>query len=177
MKRKITVLLAGVAIVASVFCMGCSDDKKEEKEKTTEVTQQVLIDWDSIIEKLRNAELKDLYVDFDLMEEEIELYDYASFYNVPPAEEKLLEGTYKEGEYELCITYGVIEKERGVFCDEAMYEISLFDYSTKEHYRGVYTVDKEVIYEEGTWFIDDKEESRQIIDKIDELNNIMGIDN
>ena len=168
MKRNKVILLVCIVVV---LCVCCS--QRQEKDVTFESKQPVLIDWHGITEKLKVANLKDLYIDMDEMETDINDFGCVFFSNYNPA----VANSFMEVEYQVLISYGLIEKKDGSTYDEAMYEIIFTDNSSDQYYACVYSAGKELIYEEGSWFVDNEEKEQIITKYIDDLNLIMGVVN
>lgn len=174
MKTKKNSLTKAIALVLIILCFGtvaltgCA--KSDDSADGVDVAQMYIdknkelgIDWDGIIANLKKVDMADsgFYLDKEKFEEDIKEFYTVTFTNYDPA----VENSFKEVDNQITISYGISTKnefayETPEFYDEPVVEVDILSNSSGKNYLAVYSEDKELLYEEGEWFLDtDKKET------------------
>lgn len=135
------------------------------------------IDWDGIIANLKafNMENSSLYLDKENLEEEAKEFYTVTFTNYDPA----VKNSFKEVDNQITISYGIGTKNEFAYetpelYDEPVVEFYILSNSSDEYYSAVYNEDKELLSEDGEWFLD-TDKSETISDYLDDCLEVMGI--
>lgn len=166
MKCKKNGVMKTMVMVLAILCVlsmaGCAQEKEPPKIYE-DASENLEVDWDAVTENLRNADLSGtgFYLDEAGFEEEIREFSSVTFTNYEPA----VPHSFKDVENQIMVLYGLVSKneyadEAPEFYDGAVFEIYIFNNATREYYDGVYSADKKLLSEDGTWILDaDKEET------------------
>lgn len=139
--------------------------------------KELCIDWDGIIANLKafNMENSSLYLDKENLEEDVKEFYTVTFTNYDPA----VKNSFKEVDNQITISYGIGIKnefayETPEFYDEPVVEFYILSNSSDEYYSAVYNEDKELLSEDGEWFLD-TDKSETISDYLDDCLEAMSI--
>lgn len=172
MKKKILLIIISMMAFETLFT-GCGkEDNQFEIPPISyeDKSQKLSIDWNQIVQSVKEAKFDNLYVNQDELESDIHDFGYISFMNYDP----LVDNSFKSVEYQVGISYGVITKEDGSTYDEAVYEFMFLDNHSDNYYVCVYTGNKEKLSSEGEWFLETNCDEA-ISGYIDELNQAMNL--
>lgn len=174
MKTKKNILAKAIALAMVILCFGtvaltgCA--KSDDNANSVDVTQMYIdkneelgIDWNGIIANLKEVDMEDsgFYLDKESLEEDVKEFYMVTFTNYDPT----VENSFKLVDNQIMISYGIGTKnefayETPEFYDEPVVEFYIFNNSSDEYYSAVYNEDKELLSEDGEWFLDtDKEET------------------
>lgn len=168
MKTKKNSLTKAIALVLIILCFGtivltgCS--KTDGSGSSVDVTQMYIdknkelgIDWDGIIANLKAFNMEDsgFYLDKENLEEEAKEFYTVTFTNYDPT----VENSFKEVDNQITISYGISTKnefayETPEFYDKPVVEVDILSNSSGKYYSAVYNEDKELLTEDGEWFLD-----------------------
>lgn len=180
MKCKKNGVMKTMVMVLAMLCVlsmaGCAQEK-EPPAFYAEPYEKLGVDWDAITARLKKADLSGtgFYLDEAYFEEEIREFSSVTFTNYDPA----VSNSFKTVENQITVTYGLVSKneyadEAPEFYDGAVFEVYIFNNATRDYYDGVYSGDKELLAEDGTWLLDaDKQET--ISAYIDICTGAMGV--
>lgn len=172
MKTKKNSLTKAIALVLIILCFGtvaltgCA--KSDDIADGVDVTQMYIdknkelgIDWNGIIANLKEVDMENFYLDKENLEEDAKEFYSITFTNYDPT----VENSFKEVENQITISYGISTKnefayETPEFYDEPVVEVDILSNSSGKYYSAVYNEDKELLSEDGEWFLDtDKDET------------------
>lgn len=174
MKTKKNSLTKAIALVLIILCFGtvvltgCA--KNNDNADSADVTQMYIdknkergIDWDDVIANLKKHDNSGsgLYVDKENLEENAKEFYTVTFTNYDPA----VKNSFKEVDNQITVSYGIGTKneyayETPEFYDEPVVEVHILNNSTGKSYSSVYNEEKELLSEDGEWFLDtDKDET------------------
>lgn len=168
MKTKKNSLAKVIALVLIILCFGtvaltgCA--KNDDSVDTTDVAQmyrdknaELGIDWDTIVASLKEADMEGsgFYLDKESLEEEAKELYTVTFTNYDPT----VNNSFKEVENQIMLSFGIGTKneyayETPEFYDEPVIEVDILSNSSDEYYSAVYNEDKELLSEDGEWFLD-----------------------
>ncbi len=168
MKTKKNSLTKAIALVLIILCFGtmaltgCS--KTDGSDSSVDVTQMYIdknkelgIDWDSVIANLKTLNMEDsgFYLDKENLEEDVKEFYMVTFTNYDPT----VKNSFKEVDNQIMISYGIGTKnefayETPEFYDEPVVEVDILSNSSGKYYSAVYNEDKELLTEDGEWFLD-----------------------
>ncbi len=166
MKCKKNGMMKTMAMVLAMLCVfsmaGCAQEK-EPPAFYAEPYEKLGVDWDAITDRLKEADLSGtgFYLDEAHFEEEIREFSSVTFTNYDPA----VSNSFKAVENQIMVLYGLVSKneyadEAPEFYDGAVFEIYILSNSTGAFYDAVFSADKELLAEDGTWLLDaDKQET------------------
>ena len=155
-------LLICALTLSSLFLIACNDPPFPEKP-------QLNIDWAKIQANVKKENLAPYgwYAESkEVIQDEIEDIGTISFYNYDPTVYK----AFEKVEYQFSIEYGCIyqwypETETYEYYNEPMYEIMFVENvdtfsscGSGGYYSAIFTEDFALVYEEGTWFLDEKQD-------------------
>lgn len=174
MKTKKNSLTKAIALVLIILCFGTvaltgcakNDDSAngvDVKQMYIDKNKELGIDWDTIIANLKTLNMEDsgFYLDKENLEEEAKKYYTVTFINYDPT----VENSFKEVDNQIAISYGIETKnefayETPEFYEEPVVKVDILSNSSGKNYLAVYSEEKELLYEEGEWFLDtDKDET------------------
>lgn len=175
MKTKKNSLSKAIALVLIIICFGtvaltgcANNDDSDDSDNDVDVIQMYIdknkelgIDWDGVIANLKKYDNSGLFIDRENFEEEAKEFYTVTFTNYDPA----VNNSFKEVENQIMVSYGIGTKneyayETPEFYDEPVVEVYILNNSTGESYSVVYNENKELLTEDGEWFLDtDKNET------------------
>lgn len=168
MKTKKNSLTKAIALVLIILCFGtvaltgCA--KSDDSADGVDVAQMYIdknkelgIDWDGVIANLKAFNMEDsgFYLDKENLEKDAKEFYSITFTNYDPT----VENSFKEVDNQITISYGISTKnefayETPEFYDEPVVEVDILSNSSGKYYSAVYNEDKELLSEDGEWFLD-----------------------
>lgn len=190
MKTKKNSLTKAIALVLIILCFGtvaltgCA--KSNDNTNSVDVTQMYIdkneelgLDWDTIIANLKECDMEGsgLYLDKESLEEDVKEFYMVTFTNYDPT----VKNSFKEVDNQIMISYGIGTKdefayETPEFYDEPVVEVDILSNSSGKYYSAVYNEDKELLTEDGEWFLD-TDKSETISAYLDDCFTAVGVIN